>query len=151
MRSIIMDDIRLIFRCKLAICRSSQREHLTSNLIQIHLNSKSRKIALSMPKKPRRTSSCGFQTGLTTILTALSDDYHSSIYSSYGFRVCYSCLIELRSSRLSDGSSGLIRRVSRPQNILSAPEGSPGLRKVSRSLKKCLPEGSPGLKWVCCS
>lgn len=40
-----------------------------------------------MPKNPRRTSSCGFQTGLITILTALSNDYHSSIYSSYGFRV----------------------------------------------------------------
>lgn len=40
-----------------------------------------------MPKNPRRTSSCGFQTGITTILTALTDDYHSSFYSSFGFRV----------------------------------------------------------------
>ncbi|XP_055295176.1 sodium channel protein Nach-like [Sitodiplosis mosellana] len=45
------------------------------------------KTALSRPKQPRRISSCGFQTGLTVILTPNTDDYHSSLFSSYGIRV----------------------------------------------------------------
>ncbi|XP_031617478.1 sodium channel protein Nach-like [Contarinia nasturtii] len=45
------------------------------------------KVAQKRPKEPRRTSSCGYQTGLTVILTPMSDDYHSSFFSSYGVRV----------------------------------------------------------------
>lgn len=40
-----------------------------------------------MPKQPRRTSSCGYQTGLSVILTPMNDDYHSTFFSSYGVRV----------------------------------------------------------------
>lgn len=39
------------------------------------------------PKDPRRTSTCGHQTGLTAIVTPISEDYHSSFFSSYGLRV----------------------------------------------------------------
>lgn len=39
------------------------------------------------PKDPRRTSTCGHQTGLIAIVTPMSEDYHSSFFSSYGLRV----------------------------------------------------------------
>lgn len=40
-----------------------------------------------MPKEPRRTAACGYQAGVTTLLTPMSDDYHSGFFSSYGVRV----------------------------------------------------------------
>lgn len=40
-----------------------------------------------MPKEPRRTAACGYQAGVTALLTPMSDDYHSGFFSSYGVRV----------------------------------------------------------------
>lgn len=59
-------------------------EHLSK-----HFHNFRRKVAQSMAKEPRRISSCGFDTGLTVILTPNSDDYHSSFFSSYGIRVIF--------------------------------------------------------------
>lgn len=49
-----------------------------------------RKIAGSMPKAPRRITSCGFQTGLTILVKTMIKDYHSTFFSSFGIRVCES-------------------------------------------------------------
>lgn len=41
----------------------------------------------SIPKSPRRVTACGFQTGLSVIMSPESDDYHTTVIGSYGFRV----------------------------------------------------------------
>ena len=46
-----------------------------------------RKIVHSIPKEPRRVTACGFQTGLSVILTPRNNDYHTTVVGSYGFRV----------------------------------------------------------------
>lgn len=42
---------------------------------------------MSRPKNPYRLSAVSQSTGLTVIVSAMSDDYHSSVYSGYGVRV----------------------------------------------------------------
>lgn len=46
-----------------------------------------RKILHSIPKQPRRVTACGFQTGLSVIMTPRIPDYHTTVVGSYGFRV----------------------------------------------------------------
>lgn len=41
----------------------------------------------SIPKEPRRVTACGFQTGLSVLMTPLINDYHTTVVGSYGFRV----------------------------------------------------------------
>lgn len=45
-----------------------------------------RKIAHSIPKKPRRVTACGFQTGLSVLARTHSSDYFGTFLSTYGFR-----------------------------------------------------------------
>lgn len=46
-----------------------------------------RKIAQSRPPRPRRVTACGSQTGITALLNPQITDYHTTFFSSYGFRV----------------------------------------------------------------
>lgn len=39
------------------------------------------------PKNPYRISAVGQNTGVTAIVSAMSDDYHSTFFSGYGVRV----------------------------------------------------------------
>jgi amiloride-sensitive sodium channel len=45
------------------------------------------KILSSIPKTPRRVTSCGFQTGLSVLLKPFTDDYLGTEIASSGFRV----------------------------------------------------------------
>lgn len=46
-----------------------------------------RKISQSLPPKPRRVTACGSQTGISVLLNPQITDYHTTVFSSYGFRV----------------------------------------------------------------
>lgn len=41
----------------------------------------------SIPKEPRRVTACGFQTGLSVIMSPRLTDYHATVVGSFGFRV----------------------------------------------------------------
>lgn len=47
------------------------------------------KILSSVPKLPRRVTSCGFQTGLTVLLKPFQFDYFATEVASSGFRVSF--------------------------------------------------------------
>lgn len=46
-----------------------------------------RKISQSRSPKPLRVTACGAQTGIAVLLNPLIHDYHTTFFSSYGFRV----------------------------------------------------------------
>ncbi|XP_059608254.1 sodium channel protein Nach-like [Phlebotomus argentipes] len=45
------------------------------------------KLLHSIPKQPRRVTACGHQTGLTVIIAANLENYHTTILGSSGFRI----------------------------------------------------------------
>lgn len=47
------------------------------------------KLLASIPKEPRRVTSCGYQTGLSILLKPQPEDYLGTEIASAGFRVCY--------------------------------------------------------------
>jgi acid-sensing ion channel, other len=47
------------------------------------------KVLSSIPKEPRRVTSCGFQTGLTLLLRPSTEDYLGTQIASGGFKVKY--------------------------------------------------------------
>lgn len=47
------------------------------------------KLLSSIPKEPRRVTSCGVQTGLTVLLKPSTDDYLGTQIASGGFKVIY--------------------------------------------------------------
>lgn len=47
------------------------------------------KVLSSIPKEPRRVTSCGFQTGLTLLLRPTTEDYLGTQIASGGFKVVW--------------------------------------------------------------
>lgn len=57
------------------------------NNYAFHVQNYDSKLLASIPKEPRRVTSCGYQTGLSLLLKPQIDDYLGTEIASAGFRV----------------------------------------------------------------
>lgn len=66
---------------------NSRRSMIIKFKIHLLFFSRTRKISQSRSPKPHRVTASGPQTGITVMLNPLIHDYHTTFFSSYGFRV----------------------------------------------------------------